>query len=63
MEGNELLKKAYSDYRDKFLGYDDVPTFEEFKFDILSNGPLSDLMGITLTTKQITYKNETSELN
>lgn len=56
MEGKDILVKAYSDYTEKFLGYDDVPTFEEFRIDVLSGGPLSYYMGINVSKKTLTME-------
>lgn len=56
MEGKDILVKAYSDYLNKFLGYDDVPTFEEFRIDMLSGGPLSYYMDVKVVKKTLNMK-------
>jgi hypothetical protein len=56
MEGELILRKAYSDYIDKFLGYEDVPTFEEFKIEVINGGPLSYFMSIKVSKRDLTME-------
>lgn len=50
---NQIIDEAYEDYRNHFLGYDDVPTKDVFVFECKTDKDFSERWGLKIEEREL----------
>ena len=56
LEESDLLDKAYANYHNYFLGWDNIPTKELFIFECKTNSDFSEKWGLKIEERELSYE-------
>ena len=56
LEESDLLEKAYANYHNYFLGWDNIPTKELFIFECKTNSDFSEKWGLKIEERELSYE-------